>query len=865
MGEAMLLYRSLSKNHLLFLSLLFTTTTIFGHAKTKKDKVRKKNVVEIQETSPFYKVSQEYLKSLSLPETDVTDEDDDKKKKKTVTLVIPEVPVYTQSTTLYSLYGTVPVTASNVLSKNGSKDLEIECGDHKVEANLVNYIDNTQTLFGKIYLTYLVATPIDDIEKLQARQAAIKECIDPKVYSRLKKALDFVKTVENTFLYLWQEESEFNFKAINAFYFSNSLPVLNKLRHANTNPYLMELLCLKGRLTSLGISLSIPAIHFALKRIAYQEIEHRVALDQYVKSDPCKELIKGLNNAAEKNNSLFYEIHKAWEVTPTDVENMSLGENINYALTKYLSDNSSEGMLGLCFANAFITKKMKLACAGDTALLQLIDKNSSYYASLMHPNKKALTSVLNFQIPWVRNVKNGSKEGLIQHPQDPKKDISPFDFLWRHEDSLQLTWGDYHKLAYEKAKIYTKNEGWGPFAKEMTPFWAGSGMYFGMEGITGWFAYTREKNYNDLTNYLHTQMIAAGTVIRAMKSLNEAIERNPHLFNGLEHKHHLTALFKDKDKSVSQKLHQLTNLLLTNTFTDQPSYFSLKGRVLAAYALMKQIKNELAPALVALGEVDALLSCATLYKESLKNNNHYVFATYVEQDTPYINTVNMWNPFVGPHKSVVNSVELGGKNPQNMILTGPNAGGKSTFSKGLTLEVVLAQTIGLVPAESFAITPFAKINTYMNISDDTAGGNSLFKSEVMRAQELLKTILDLPKNQFSFSVMDEMFSGTSPKEGEAAGYAVAKNIGSHKHSIAIIATHFPRLKKLEEETTDFKNYQVRVVKNADGTLTYPFKLELGAADQNVALDILKLEGFDGSIMTDAYAILAESNQPTAAA
>ncbi len=85
------------------------------------------------------------------------------------------------------------------------------------------------------------------------------------------------------------------------------------------------------------------------------------------------------------------------------------------------------------------------------------------------------------------------------------------------------------------------------------------------------------------------------------------------------------------------------------------------------------------------------------------------------------------------------------------------------------------------------------------------------------------------------------------------------------HSIAIIATHFPRLKKLEEETTDFKNYQVRVVKNSDGTLTYPFKLELGAADQNVALDILKLEGFDGSIMTDAYAILAESNQPTAAA
>ena len=857
----MLLYRSLPKNHLLLLTLFFTTTTIFGHAKTKKDNVEKENLVKVQETSPFYKVSQEYLKSLPVPEVDITDEDDDKKKQKTLTLAIPEIPIYTKSACLYSLYSTVPVTVSTVFSKNGCKDLEVECGDHKVEANLVNYVDKTQTAFGRIYLSYLIATPVADIKKLQARQGAIKECIDnKKVYSHLKSALKSVKDIENTFLHFWQEESDFNFKAINAFYFSTSLPVLNKLRHVNTNPYLMELLCLKGRLTSLGISLSIPIIHFLIKKIAYQNLEQIKAKEAYLKSPECADLIKKISEKTPDIYTLFSELEN------NNKDNLPFLEMINYIVTnnvyEYRNGDNKE-QLGFLLANPIFTKKLIVNFSKDADMVALIQKNALYYQNLMHPNQKALTSVLKFQIPWALNVEDGSKPGTVKHPKNPKEDIAPGLFCYCCDDVLQLSWGDYHKLTL-KGLTNEQEEGLKATLKEMLPFYIPSALYFGMEGVTGWFAYTREKNYNDLTNYLHTQMIAAGTVIRAMKSLNEAIERNPHLFEGLEHKHHLTALFKDKDSSISQKLHQLTNLLLTNTFTNQPSYFSLKGRVLAAYALIKQIKNELAPALVALSEVDALLSCATLYKESLKNNNHYVFATYVEQDTPYINTVNMWNPFVGPHKSVVNSVEMGGKNPQNMILTGPNAGGKSTFSKGLTLEVVLAQTIGLVPAESLTITPFARINTYMNISDDTAGGNSLFKSEVIRAQELLKTILDLPKNQFSFSVMDEMFSGTSPKEGEAAGYAVAKNIGSHKHSMAIIATHFPRLKKLEEETTDFKNYQVRVIKNADGTLTYPFKLEFGAADQNVALDILKLEGFDGSIMTDAYAVLAES-QPTAIA
>ena len=105
--------------------------------------------------------------------------------------------------------------------------------------------------------------------------------------------------------------------------------------------------------------------------------------------------------------------------------------------------------------------------------------------------------------------------------------------------------------------------------------------------------------------------------------------------------------------------------------------------------------------------------------------------------------------------------------------------------------------------------------------------------------------------------MDEMFSGTSPKEGEAASYAVAKNLAQNSNSILLLASHFPMLKELETKTGMFKNYQVRVTEYADGSFSYPFKLEEGAADQNVAIKILQTQGFDSSILNDANAILAQ--------
>jgi DNA mismatch repair protein MutS len=152
-------------------------------------------------------------------------------------------------------------------------------------------------------------------------------------------------------------------------------------------------------------------------------------------------------------------------------------------------------------------------------------------------------------------------------------------------------------------------------------------------------------------------------------------------------------------------------------------------------------------------------------------------------------------------------------------------------------------------------TPFAKIITYLNIAD-AQGVESGYQAEMNRAKALLDLIASLGEGQYCFVIMDEIFKSTNPQEGEAGAYAVAKNMATAENSICIIATHYKRLTELEQATNGVvKNYKVTVIKNPDGSFTYPYKLEEGFSTQQIALDLLSNAGFESSILQDAYSIL----------
>ena len=195
---------------------------------------------------------------------------------------------------------------------------------------------------------------------------------------------------------------------------------------------------------------------------------------------------------------------------------------------------------------------------------------------------------------------------------------------------------------------------------------------------------------------------------------------------------------------------------------------------------------------------------------------------------------------------------------RNAIISGPNAGGKSTILKSIMVNILFPLTIGIGPSREISLTPFSYIDTYLNIVDDIAAGNSLFKSEVLRVKELLETLKTLNPKKCCV-IMDEMFSGTNPLEGEAAGYAVGKYMSLLPNTITLLASHYSKMTNLETDTNGlFKNYKVSVIKNRDNTLNYPFKLENGKTNQTIAIDILENENFDSKIINDARLVIGEA-------
>jgi len=283
------------------------------------------------------------------------------------------------------------------------------------------------------------------------------------------------------------------------------------------------------------------------------------------------------------------------------------------------------------------------------------------------------------------------------------------------------------------------------------------------------------------------------------------------------------------------------------------------GHVERAYELLKTKNTLLADLAVGIGRVEVYLGLSKKITQSAEANNGYVFPTYAGADeAPVYQARGLWNPFIAPEVAVPSDIALGGAGQvRNYLVTGLNAGGKSTMLKAVAIGALMAQTVGIVPARQYHASIFAVIETYLNISDDVAQGHSLFKKEVMRAAELLKRAAMANGKPVLF-IFDEMFSGTTPHEGVSCAYSVADYIAKTPNILSCIATHFMYVTRLAQRHNSIANKCVRIDRHV-GSSGYvrTYRLHDGIADQHVALDMLGEEGVDGEIVDRAKEILQD--------
>jgi hypothetical protein len=348
---------------------------------------------------------------------------------------------------------------------------------------------------------------------------------------------------------------------------------------------------------------------------------------------------------------------------------------------------------------------------------------------------------------------------------------------------------------------------------------------------------------------LQERLIGVASFVRGLKKVEQLAQNNLTLREGLAGLEQMKAVLRGSFIK-SKEFNELLTALQTNTFKGEASFFSLTGRVLSAYLKMQAQKEEIATMLEQLGELDAYLSMAKLYKKFSHHDRIAIsFAEFISGSlVPYVKLVDFWPLQVDPAQAVTNSLELGAAGGErDIVLTGSNTGGKSTILKAIMFNLLLAQTFGIAAAKGVTLTPFGYLGSSMNIVDNAAAGKSLYQAEVDRTVAIYSAAREAHENnELAFLCIDELFRGTSAEKADKETAECARKFINLSNSSFILATHyFTNPPRLEAETNGVcKNYKVESYL-VDGKIVRPFKIESGISTSNIAADILQ-QGFGNS-------------------
>jgi hypothetical protein len=221
------------------------------------------------------------------------------------------------------------------------------------------------------------------------------------------------------------------------------------------------------------------------------------------------------------------------------------------------------------------------------------------------------------------------------------------------------------------------------------------------------------------------------------------------------------------------------------------------------------------------------------------------FPNYIKFDeTPIYESIKAWHICLDPNTTVRNDITF-----KNAVITGPNAGGKSTLIKTMCINILLAQTCCVTASENTKITPFYFINSQINVPD-CKGIESLFEAEMNRCMYTLDTVRKYPDKP-CLIIMDEIFNSTNVVEAIAGAFSILENLASHKNVMTTITTHFLYLTKLKKQSS-FECFCMNVkIDEYTNDIVYPYKLKTGISKQYVALELLKKRGFEKSIVDNA--------------
>jgi energy-coupling factor transporter ATP-binding protein EcfA2 len=225
------------------------------------------------------------------------------------------------------------------------------------------------------------------------------------------------------------------------------------------------------------------------------------------------------------------------------------------------------------------------------------------------------------------------------------------------------------------------------------------------------------------------------------------------------------------------------------------------------------------------GYIDCIKGLQTNIEE--RKMNYAVFTT----DSKKGKFVNSYYACLKDDNPIKNDIKF----KKNIILTGPNASGKTTVLKSTLINIIVTQQFGCGFYDSAKLAPFKHIHCYLNIPD-TSGRDSLFQAEARRCKEILDTI-GANKSDTHFCAFDELYSGTNPEEAETSATAFMLYLQKYKKVSSLLTTHFVKVCKKLDKTKSIQNCKM-VAEQIGSRISYKYKIAQGISEIKGGINIL---------------------------
>ena len=196
-------------------------------------------------------------------------------------------------------------------------------------------------------------------------------------------------------------------------------------------------------------------------------------------------------------------------------------------------------------------------------------------------------------------------------------------------------------------------------------------------------------------------------------------------------------------------------------------------------------------------------------------------------------------------KAVPNSLKC----EKNVLITGSNASGKSTFLKSTAISAIMAQSIRTVCGKGYR-APVYRIFSSMALSDNLQEGDSYYIVEI----KSLKRILEAASKEGApvLCFVDEVLRGTNTVERIAASAQILKHF-ANRNVLCFAATHDGELTSMLGSGYDNYHFDGKI---SDGDVRFDYKIRPGSAKTRNAIQLLRSLGYEERIVNDAEASAA---------